>query len=115
MGHYLHVYHHLHQSTPCESCGAVPRKGEEIRRHCPVPETITDYLNHISTDPVKLNATSTTCLHCYKYFNYILKEPKKPASQIQSETKNIEELTVTCSQPLIVFRVDGTMLRTMKS
>ena len=59
---YLHVYHHLHQSTPFESCGAVPRKGEEIRQHCPAPKTITDYLNHISTDPVKLNATNTICV-----------------------------------------------------
>ena len=38
------MFCHLHQSTSCESCGAVPRKGEEFRQH--------EHLNtHLITHP----------------------------------------------------------------
>ena len=49
--HYNKMYSILNQKTPCNSCGAQPRKGkgEVFSRHCPSPDLINEYLSAIST------------------------------------------------------------------
>ena len=42
--HYNHMYRKITVSTPCDSCGMKPRRGESFMRHCPAPDLINEHL-----------------------------------------------------------------------
>ena len=66
--HYNKMYSILNQKTPCNSCGAQPRKGkgEVFSQHCPSPDLINEHLSAISNEPSTLTSVSTISLSCYK-------------------------------------------------
>ena len=66
--HYNEVYCRLNLSSPCESCGSKPRKGEQFNRRCPRPESINTYLTIVSSEPSHLTEESIICPACYKHF-----------------------------------------------
>ena len=53
--HYLAMYRQIHHTTPCASCGVIPKKGVTFNRHCSDPHRLNDYLNrHVaSNDTIK--------------------------------------------------------------
>ncbi len=88
--HYQKMFFQVHQRRPCESCGVKPRKGEQFTRHCPSPQAINHYLNHITTESSTLNKSSLICYACYKHFNCILREIQSTEEPVLENTDNID-------------------------
>ena len=103
--HYQKMYALLHQSTPCNSCAAIPKKGEVFSRHCPSPTLIHGYLSHISAETSSLTSSSTICLPCYKYFQSIIKSDKEPNPIVV--TKDIDTILTSLSEHVHNFREKG--------
>ena len=99
------MYVSLHQSTPCNSCGAMPKKGEVFSRHCSSPTVINGYLSHISSEPSSLTSSSTICLPCYKYFQSIIAQEEKANTVLA--TKDIDTILTSLSEQVNDVRLRG--------
>ena len=103
--HYQRMYVSLHQSTLCNSCGAMPKKGEVFSRHRGSPSGINGYLSHISSEPSSLTSSSTMCLPCYEYFQSIIAQEKEANPVVVA--KDIDTILTSLSEQVKDVRLKG--------
>lgn len=106
--HYNVVYSYLHSPMECDSCKARPKRGKQHSRHCPVPDTINTYLNHISNEPSTLTDLSRICNSCYHFFNQTLKQLQQAKSLVeeieeQEHLLNIDSVCKVLSDKLLLY------------
>ena len=107
--HYTSLYSvKRRQHQACESCGAIPKDKTPFTRHCQEPDIINAYLSMTCSEQVTLTDKSVTCLACYKFFRYTVKQIQQAQCVLNQVPEGVSTDNTTITSDDIVAKLSQT-------